>query len=78
MDFNKEFINRKKQGFVFNLEGWIFKNIKIIEDQINNGNYVKSLNKNVVRSLSINKSRINGHRIWKLFFLERYLSNLNM
>ena len=78
MDFNKEFINRKKQGFVFNLEGWIFKNINLIENQINNGNYVKSLNKNVIRSLCINKSRINGHRIWKLFFLERYLSNLNM
>ena len=77
-DFNDEFLNRKKQGFVFNLEGWVYNNLNTIEDTINDGAYIKSFNKNILKILSINKSRINGQRIWKLFFLERYLRNIYM
>ena len=29
-DFNNEFINRKKQGFVFDVESWVFNNIIFI------------------------------------------------
>ena len=77
-DFDKEFIYRKKQGFVFNLEGWVYNNLNIIQDTINEGTYINSLNKNIIRLLSIRKSRINGQRIWRLFFLERYLRNILM
>ena len=77
-DFDDEFIYRKKQGFVFNLEGWVYENLKIIEETIGDGFYIKNFNKNIVKTLSLKKSRINGHRIWKLFFLERYLRNIIM
>ena len=30
-DFNSDFINRKKQGFVFDLEEFVYSNIKYIE-----------------------------------------------
>ncbi len=77
-DFDDEFIYRKKQGFVFNLEGWVYENLKIIEETVGDGFYIKNFNKNIVKTLSLKKSRINGHRIWKLFFLERYLRNIIM
>ena len=32
-DFDSEFINRRKMGFVFNLEKWIFSNIDKIKDE---------------------------------------------
>lgn len=75
-DFEDNFTSRNKQGFVFNLEGWVYKNIDIISETLKNGDYVVHLNKNILSQLSINKSRINGLRIWKLFFLERYLKNI--
>ena len=76
-DFGEEFINRPKQGFVFNLEGWVFKNLSLINEVIDEGEIIKNLNKKVISKLAINKSRINGHRIWKLFFLEYYLLNID-
>ena len=75
-DFEDNFTSKKKQGFVFNLEGWVYKNMDIISETLKNGDYVVHLNKNILSHLSINKSRINGLRIWKLFFLERYLKNI--
>ena len=77
-DFDNEFLDRKKQGFVFNLEGWVYNNLDTIEDTLKDGKYIQSFNKNILKILSINKSRINGQRIWKLFFLERYLRNIYM
>ena len=76
-DFGEEFINRPKQGFVFNLEGWVYNNLNLINEVIDEGSVVKNLNNNAIRRLTINKSRINGFRIWKLFFLEYYLLNIN-
>ena len=75
-DFNREFINRKKMGFVFNLEKWTYSNIGIIKNEFQKLNdfdiSVSSLNK-----LSKVKSRINAQRIWKLYFLEKYLKSLD-
>lgn len=76
-DFGEEFINRPKQGFVFNLEGWVYNNLNLINEVIDEGSVVKNLNNNAIRRLTINKSRINGLRIWKLFFLEYYLLNID-
>ena len=55
-DFDDEFIYRKKQGFVFNLEGWVYENLKIIEETIGDGFYIKNFNKNIVKTLSLKTS----------------------
>ena len=75
-DFSQEFLLRKKQGFVFDVENWVFNNIDFILSKISNGHVINNLNENIVNLLSINKSRINGQRIWKLFVLEHYLERV--
>lgn len=75
-DFDDNFTTRNKQGFVFDLESWVYKNMDVIFETLKNGNHILNQNKNILSYLSINKSRINGLRIWKLFFLERYLKNI--
>ena len=72
-DFSQEFLLRKKQGFVFDVENWVFDNLDFILNKISNGHVINNLNENIINLLSINKSRINGQRIWKLFVLEHYL-----
>ena len=63
-------------NIVFDLENWIFQNISFVQDEIKNGKFVNDLNSNILSTLTINKSRINGLRIWKLFFLEKYLEQI--
>ena len=77
-DFDENFLNRKKMGFVFNLEKWIFSNISSIEDEINHGKIVNNFNSDILKKLQINKSRINSQRIWKLLIIERYLERLEV
>ena len=72
-DFSENFINREKQGFVFNLESWVYKNLEVINETFENGMIVGSYFENPIKKLSIYKSRINALRIWKLFTLENYL-----
>jgi len=76
VDFSDNFINRDKQGFVFDVENWVFNNLDHISEKISNGHIVSTLNDNIIKLLSINKSRINGQRIWKLFVLEHYLERV--
>ena len=40
----KEFTNRKKMGFVFNLESWVYTNIDIFETINNSKIDMKHLN----------------------------------
>ena len=75
-DFEKEFLNRNKQGFVFDLENWVYNNLSVVSEEINKGNIVNNLNSNIISSLKQRKSRINALRIWKLFVIESYLSDL--
>ena len=75
-DFGKDFVERKKMGFVFDLENWVYSNTKTIEDYFYNGKILKNLNENILKTLSLRKSRINANRIWKIFILEYYLSKL--
>lgn len=75
-DFNNEFINRKKQGFVFDVESWVFNNIVFINEYLDRGSLVKDMKPNILNLLTRNKTRINGIRIFKLFILENYLQNL--
>lgn len=73
-DLGKDFVNRKKKGFVFDIENWVFSNINYLNDVFKNGKVVNQCSPNLIRLLLINKSRINAHRVWKLYVLEQYLS----
>lgn len=75
-DFDSEFINRRKMGFVFNLEKWIFSNIDKIKDEFEKLNSY-NISKSTINKLSIVKSRINAQRIWRLYFMEKYLRSLD-
>lgn len=75
-DFSDEFYNRKKMGFVFNLEDWIFKNFKKILKELENGEISNYVDIRKIKYLNLWKSRINGLRIWKLYFLNYYLKSI--
>ena len=66
-DFDSNFINRKKMGFVFNLENFIYQNKEFVLDQLNDNQFItrKNLNK-----LYKYKSRMNANRIWKMLTLD--------
>ncbi len=74
-DFNESFLNRKKMGFVFNIENWIFKNLSNVESVVFENS--ADINLDNFDKLKIYKSRINANRIWKLYFLQIYLSSIN-
>ena len=77
-DFDKDFLSRSKKGFVINTSDWIYKNINHVDDVFKNGKIIYQFDKNIIKKLSINKSRINGLRLWKLYFLERYFQINNL
>ena len=74
-DFNNEFLNRKKMGFVFDLETWIYNNKSYVKSIIKNSEHLKIINLKKIFFLFFYKSRINAIRIWKLFFLAIYLDD---
>ena len=73
-DFDSDFINREKMGFVFNLEEWIYSNKEKVFRELRSGNLSKIIKIDKINLLLLNKSRINANRIWKLYLLEKYLS----
>lgn len=75
-DFSDEFYNRKKMGFVFNLEDWVFKNFKKILKELEDGEISNFVDITKIKYLNLWKSRINGLRIWKLYFLNHYLKSI--
>ena len=75
-DFDSDFTNRKKMGFVFDVQRWVYNNKELISETINNSEYIKEHNKNLIFTLSLNKSRINAQRIWKIFVLAKYLERI--
>jgi asparagine synthase (glutamine-hydrolysing) len=76
-DFNSEFLNRPKQGFVFNLEDWVFKNKELIYDNILEVDIFKNFKRTHLDKLFTQKSRINGLRIWRIFLINKYI-DLNL
>ena len=74
-DFDNEFINREKMGFVFNIEKFIYDNFQNVTQDFSE---LISLGVDIsaVKQLNLIKSRMNAHRIWKLYFLEIYLKSL--
>lgn len=72
-DFNNDFLDREKMGFVFDLEKLIYDNeVKIREILIMSKlkKYIPKLN---INKLFLRKSRMNSQRIYKLIILARFL-----
>ena len=76
-DFNNEFLNRDKQGFVFDIENWIFHNLSMLNETLNTGKVSNYIPANFALKVAKYKSRINSHRVWKLYVLNHYLENLD-
>jgi asparagine synthase (glutamine-hydrolysing) len=75
-NFDNSFLNRKKQGFVFNVENWVYNNMSYLEKELKSSIVTSEYNKNILSTLSLNKTRINGIRIWKLFVLSQFMKRL--
>jgi len=75
-DFDEKFLERKKMGFVFNIENYIKNNIDTIQDVVFDGIDIFSKNKSNIKKLSRVVSRTNALRYWKLFVLQSYLDSL--
>lgn len=74
-DFSKEFLNRKKMGFVFDLESWIYKNKEKILSIINKLDFIDLIN---VKKLFLFKSRINSLRIFKLLVISEFIEEYTL
>ena len=74
-DFNDEFLNRDKMGFVFDLENWIYSNEEDLINIISKSPIFKESN---FKKLFKIKTRINAIRILKILtlsiFLDDYIS----
>ena len=76
-DFDSSFLNRKKMGFVFNVEKYIEENKKLVQETLFNGNHLFQQNKMQIEKLFSNNSRFNALRCWKMYTLQRYLNSIN-
>ena len=75
-DFDSDFVNRKKMGFVFNLEDWIYENKDKIINSINDSLISNLINISKIKFLFNFKTRVNSQRIWKIYFLSVYFDDL--
>lgn len=75
-DFDNSFLNRKKMGFSFDIETWLFQNLEQINEILKNGKIIYNFNSELVPLLAQRSSRINAHRLWKLLLLEVYIDNI--
>ena len=76
LNFKEEFLNRKKQGFVFDLKDFVNSNNDFFKENIIHSNKIPYIETNKLSSLFKYKTRINADRIWKLFVLNYYLEQL--
>lgn len=74
-DFDENFLNRKKMGFVFDLENLIYENKEKITTLINESGLHQFIPKLNTKKLFIRKSRINSQRIYKLLILTHFIKN---
>jgi len=73
-DFDLEFIDRKKMGFVFDLENWIYSNKEALIPLILECKLFKNKS---IQILFRKKSRINAIRILKILTISLFLKNYN-
>lgn len=74
-DFDSKFLQRPKQGFVFNVEDWIYSNKNVIISTILENNIFGYFSYKKLNTLFLFKSRINGLRLWKIFIISKYLES---
>ena len=72
-DFSNEFLTRPKQGFVFNIEDWVYSNKKLILDTVLENDNLSIYSSNNLSKLFNRKTRINGLRLWKIFLISHFL-----
>ena len=77
-DFEKSFLDREKMGFVFDIKKWVFSNENLIKSKINESKILKEFNLQNYKKLFLIKTRTNAIRIWKIFFLSIYFSQLKI
>ena len=75
-DFDSSFLNRPKQGFVFDYHTWVFENFNLISDIIDNSELNKYFHANKIYMLNKFKTRINALRLWRIFVLANYLNSI--
>ena len=74
-DFGIEFTHRTKQGFVFDLEKWIYNHNRIIFEILSESLISTFFEIKNIKYLLIYKSRINAIRIWKLLTLHYFFED---
>tara|TARA_Y100001970_G_scaffold293230_1_gene438667 strand:+ start:3252 stop:5045 length:1794 start_codon:yes stop_codon:yes gene_type:complete len=72
-DFDHNFLNRKKMGFVYDIENWIFSNKSIITKAIDDCSFFENLNNKKIKLLFKFPSRINAIRIWKFYLFALFM-----
>lgn len=75
-DFDSLFLNRPKQGFVFDYQTWVFENFNLVSDIIDNSELSKYFYANKIYMLNKFKTRISALRIWRIFVLANYLNSI--
>jgi asparagine synthase (glutamine-hydrolysing) len=75
-DFDSLFLNRPKQGFVFDYQTWVFENFNLVSDIIDNSVLNKYFYANKIYMLNKFKTRISALRIWRIFVLANYLNSI--
>jgi asparagine synthase (glutamine-hydrolysing) len=75
-DFDKNFISRPKQGFVFDYKHWIFENKEMIYEVIDSSKLSNYINIKKLFSLEKFPTRINALRLWRVYVLAVYIEGV--
>ena len=75
-EFDESFLNRKKMGFVFNVKDWVYKNYDYLYSYLENGLIKEYFSIKSVKRLKFFKTRVNALRLWKIYFLEKYIKDV--
>ena len=74
-DFDEGFLDRPKQGFVFDYKKWVFSNYELY-NEISNSNLSDYINLKNLYKLKKIPTRVNALRIWRIFVLAIYLNDI--
>tara|TARA_B100000902_G_scaffold44957_1_gene52570 strand:- start:1225 stop:3018 length:1794 start_codon:yes stop_codon:yes gene_type:complete len=73
-DFGSEFLNRKKQGFIFDVESFVYKYEEEFYESTIYLSKVIDVDIESIKKLFKFKTRMNANRIWKLKVLSHYFN----
>ena len=75
-DFEQTFLERPKQGFVFDYQDWVYSNLDFIFDKIKSSEINDLIEIEKLYKFKYVQTRINALRIWRIFVLSNYLSEI--